>query len=50
MNQINDEFYDLLSSQSEVLKEPEEHPYDVNWSIYDQLQIRHRLKVRFNDF
>lgn len=38
MNQINDEFYELLSGQSDVLKEPEDHPYDVDWSKYDQLQ------------
>ncbi|GEK32448.1 transposase [Kurthia zopfii] len=44
MNQINDEFYDLLSSQSESLKEPEEHPYDVNWSMYDQLQSTSQIE------
>lgn len=38
MNQINDEFYELLNDQSDVLKEPEAHPYDINWNIYDQLQ------------
>ena len=38
MIQINDEFYELLSNQSDALQEPEAHPYDVNWSMYDQLQ------------
>lgn len=38
MNEINDQFYELLSSQSEELKEPVAHPYDIDWSKYDQLQ------------
>ncbi|WP_233193666.1 MULTISPECIES: hypothetical protein [Sporosarcina] len=38
MNEINDQFYELLGGQSDTLKEPEAHPYDIDWSNYDQLQ------------
>lgn len=38
MNEINDQFYDFLSGQSEALKEPDAHPYDIDWNKYDQLQ------------
>ncbi len=38
MNEINDRFYDLLGGQSDTLKEPEAHPYDIDWNKYDQLQ------------
>lgn len=38
MNEINDEFYELLNGQSDALKETESHPYDIDWSKYDQLQ------------
>ena len=44
MNQINDEFYELLSGQSDALKEPEAHPYDVDWSKYDQLQTAPQIE------
>lgn len=37
MKEINDQFYELLSSQSATLKEPEAHPYDIDWKKYDQL-------------
>lgn len=38
LSEINDFFYELLSEQSTVLKEPDSHPYDVDWLKYDQLQ------------
>lgn len=38
MEEINDQFYDLLSKQSDDLSEPDCHPYDVDWTKYDQLQ------------
>lgn len=44
MIQINDEFYELLGNQSDALQEPEAHPYDVNWSMYDQLQNAPRIE------
>jgi len=44
MNQINDNFYELLSVQSDTLKEPEAHPYDIDWSKYDQLQTAPQIE------
>ncbi|QNK89132.1 IS21 family transposase [Sporosarcina sp. resist] len=38
MNEINNEFYELLNGQTDALKDPEAHPYDVDWNKYDQLQ------------
>ncbi|WP_335696860.1 IS21 family transposase [Sporosarcina sp. P37] len=38
MNEINNQFYELLSGQSDELKEPDAHPYNIDWSKYDQLQ------------
>ncbi|WP_175616059.1 hypothetical protein [Piscibacillus halophilus] len=36
MNQINELFYELVEEQSS--SEIQDHPYNVNWSMYDQLQ------------
>lgn len=44
MIQINDDFYELLSVQSDTLKEPEAHPYDIDWSKYDQLQTAPQIE------
>lgn len=44
MSQINEEFYELLSSQTDALKEPESHPYDVDWDKYDQLQSNQKVE------
>ena len=44
MTQINDDFYELLSVQSDTLKEPEAHPYDIDWSKYDQLQTATQIE------
>ncbi len=38
MSEINEQFYELVNTQSVLLQEPENHPYDVNWAKYDQLQ------------
>jgi len=38
MTEINEQFYELVSCQSAILQEPENHPYDIDWSKYDQLQ------------
>ncbi|MDQ0158033.1 IS21 family transposase [Robertmurraya andreesenii] len=38
MAEINDQFYELINDQPEELKDPELHPYDVDWAKYDQLQ------------
>ncbi|ESU31663.1 transposase [Bacillus sp. 17376] len=38
MEEISERFYELLSEQTEEMKEPADHPFDVDWSIYDQLQ------------
>ncbi|MBR7555028.1 IS21 family transposase [Allobacillus sp. GCM10007491] len=35
MNQIDERFYELVEEQSFTT---ENHPYEVNWSMYDQLQ------------
>lgn len=40
LEEINDEFYELVNEQSESLMHPTEHPYDINWSKYDHLQPR----------
>ena len=38
MAEINENFYELVSEQSYELQEPENHPYDIDWTKYDQLQ------------
>lgn len=38
MSEVNDRFYEFVSEQTIELTEPESHPYDVDWSKYDQLQ------------
>src|SRR5699024_9508404 len=38
MTEISEQFYELVSYQSPILQEPENHPYDIDWSKYDQLQ------------
>ncbi|QQX26313.1 IS21 family transposase [Heyndrickxia sporothermodurans] len=38
MGEINDRFYELLNDQTEEMYEPDSHPYDVNWAMYDELQ------------
>lgn len=38
MNEINEQFYELLGNQFNSTKEPETHPYGVDWNKYDQLQ------------
>jgi hypothetical protein len=38
MNEINERFYDFVEQQSDQLKEPKYHPFDVDWAKYDQLQ------------
>lgn len=38
MEEISERFYELLSQQTLEMKEPAGHPFDVDWSIYDQLQ------------
>lgn len=37
MTEISEQFYELVSYQSPMLQEPENHPYDIDWSKYDQL-------------
>ncbi|MET3684488.1 hypothetical protein ABID56_002626, partial [Alkalibacillus flavidus] len=34
MEQINDQFYDLIDN--DLQPEHDDHPYDVDWSLYDQ--------------
>nr|WP_144929280.1 IS21 family transposase [Paenibacillus bovis] len=41
MQEINDRFYELLpaeTKESESFHDSIEHPFDVNWSMYDSLQ------------
>lgn len=38
MTEINEQFYELVSMQPSALQEPENHPYDIDWDKYDQLQ------------
>lgn len=38
MQEINDKFYELLSEDTTNSIISSEHPYDVNWSIYDSLK------------
>lgn len=41
MQEIDNRFYELLPPDKEkgiLLQDPIEHPYDVNWNIYDSLQ------------
>lgn len=38
MVEINDRFYDFVDLQPRMLQEPENHPYDIDWSKYDNLQ------------
>lgn len=38
MNEIDERFYDFVEQQSDQLKEPKYHPFDVDWAKYDQLQ------------
>jgi hypothetical protein len=35
MEEINEKFYELVQEQE--LISSEDHPYDVNWDMYDQL-------------
>lgn len=44
MNEINEEFYELINGQSDSLKEPAAHPYDVDWNKYDQLQVGSKIE------
>src|SRR5699024_10183096 len=37
MTEISEQFYELVSYQSPMLQELENHPYDIDWSKYDQL-------------
>lgn len=38
MTEINEKFYELVDNQPMTLKNPENHPYDIDWAKYDQLQ------------
>ncbi|AQQ55541.1 IS21 family transposase [Planococcus lenghuensis] len=38
MEEINEHFYDLLGEQTEDTEHMIAHPYDVDWTKYDQLQ------------
>src|SRR5690606_34434971 len=41
MQEIDDRFYELLPAEtieSESFHDSTEHPFDVNWSMYDSLQ------------
>lgn len=40
MAEINEQFYELVGKQSFALQNPNNHPYDIDWSKYDQLQIQ----------
>ena len=40
MAEINEYFYDLLEEQADGSGELDRHPYEVDWTKYDQL---HRL-------
>jgi len=37
MAEVNEQFYALVGRQSSALQNPENHPYDIDWSKYDQL-------------
>ena len=41
MAEINEYFYDLLEEQADGSGEPDRHPYEVDWTKYDQLQPAH---------
>ncbi|MFD2658609.1 IS21 family transposase [Gracilibacillus thailandensis] len=38
MAEINEKFYELLPQQEDTMFELEDHPYEVNWSMYDSLR------------
>lgn len=38
MKEINEKFYELLDEQIVSVEQPRNHPFDVNWTIYDELQ------------
>lgn len=38
MAEINEQFYELLGMQSPMFQESLNHPYDIDWNKYDQLQ------------
>ncbi|TCP16082.1 hypothetical protein EV207_1951, partial [Scopulibacillus darangshiensis] len=38
MAEINEQFYELVGMQPSMLQEPDNHPYDIDWAKYDQLQ------------
>jgi len=41
MQEIDDRFYELLPEEKQFDKGSTNHPYDVNWNIYDSLQPNH---------
>src|SRR5690625_540368 len=43
MVEINEQFYEFVNHQSTMLKAPENHPYDIDWTKYDQLQKSHAV-------
>lgn len=44
MKEINASFYELVDRQSPAMKKPINHPYEVDWIKYDQLQRMHEIK------
>lgn len=38
MDEINEQFYELIDNQISTVTKPESHPYDIDWDKYDQLQ------------
>lgn len=40
MAEVNEQFYELVGKQSFALQNPSNHPYDIDWNKYDQLQIQ----------
>ncbi|GAQ17659.1 transposase [Oceanobacillus picturae] len=43
MNEINEQFYELLPSKDNSTLQSESHPYEVNWNIYDSLRPTNSL-------
>lgn len=41
MEEVNEQFYELVGKQTQNLKEPVGHPFEVDWEKYDQLQGNH---------